>query len=1069
MRIVIDMQGAQRAQDDAVHQGSLGLVLALARMEAHELHLVMNSALPTRIAAIRAACAGLLPPGQLHCYDPLAPSAAQPAVELALPRAAAIAREYFIACLRPDVVLQTSLFEGYDDAAITSVSAFPMGALQAVLVHDGIFGAGSGGAPELQFMADKCAELREADLVLAWSGATAQSLCAMLELDADRLVLLGAVAPVTSPDWDVTARAVFAALSEARARAPLFAPGRKRRLAFVSPFPPERTGIADYAVQLLPALLAHFDIELVAHQSTVELPAELAGMRVREAAWFADNAHLYDQILYQFGNSAFHSHMFALLQDHPGVVVLHDFYLSNVLAYEQMTGDTPNAWAKALLLSHGYDALRASQVEGNHDGAMRAYPCNLEVLEAATGVIVHSEHAADLARQWYGPGATANWTVVPLPRSAPVAHDRLGARAALGIAPDAFVVCSFGYIAPGKQSHALVQAWIASSLHTDPECVLILVGANHSGQYGTEITEMIDAAGAGSGIRIAGWTDETAYHQYLQAADAGVQLRTSSRGETSAAVLDCLNYGLPTIVNANGSMAALPADSVFQLPDDFAPEALVRALEILRSDTGRRIALGVQAAALLETTHRPETCAVLYHAALDRALHAGRSGEAAMLQSLAELPGLLDDDATVRQLAVNLARAPGVLVQRQLLVDVTAIAQHDLMTGIERVVRTQLLELLRLQLPGVRVEPVYLSTEGNRWHYRYARNYAGRLLGIVWGGQIDQVVDVHAGDIFYSADYSAAAVSEAARAGVYAELRVRGVTLNFLVHDLLPVLRPEFFPSNSAQVHARWLNVIGAEADQLIAISAAVRQELSAWYDQHPPVRERQLTFGVLHHGADISHPVVSAGNDAAAWPVLAQLGAHPTFLMVGTIEPRKGHLQTIAAFEELWCRGVDAQLVIVGTEGWKGLPENERRTIPDIVSRLGRHGELGKRLFWLQGIDDDYLQQIYTASVCLLSPSEGEGFGLPLIEAARAGIYVIARDIPVFREVAQQGAYYFSGLDPANLADAIETWLALHAQGNVPAPAAMAWSTWSDNVRALLPLLDPAMGVEAGRAPPST
>jgi glycosyltransferase involved in cell wall biosynthesis len=519
-------------------------------------------------------------------------------------------------------------------------------------------------------------------------------------------------------------------------------------------------------------------------------------------------------------------------------------------------------------------------------------------------------------------------------------------------------------------------------------------------------------------------------------------------------VLDCMNYGLPTIVNANGSMAELPADSVFRLPDDFDPGALVEALEILRTDSGRRIALGVQAAALLDSKHRPEDSATFYHAALDRALLSERRGETALLKTLAALPGLLDDDAMVRQLAANLARVPGALVQRQLLIDVTAIAQHDLMTGIERVVRTQLLELLRIQLPGIRVEPIYLSTEGNRWHYRYARNYAGRLLGIVWSEQIDQVIDVHAGDIFYSADYSAAAVSEAARAGVYAEMRARGVAINFMVHDLLPVLRPEFFPSNSGQVHARWLNVIGTEADQIIAISAAVRQELSDWYEQHAPDRQTQLKMGVLHHGADISLPTLTVQDDALAWPLLEQFRAQPTFLMVGTIEPRKGHLQAIAAFEELWRRGIDAQLVIVGAEGWKGLPENERRTIPDIVMLLGRHPELGKRLFWLQGIDDNYLQQVYAASICLLSPSEGEGFGLPLIEAARMRLPVIARDIPVFREVAADSALYFSGLDAASLADAVATWLAAHAKGQAPSAQSMRWSTWRDNATELLVLL---------------
>jgi glycosyltransferase involved in cell wall biosynthesis len=175
---------------------------------------------------------------------------------------------------------------------------------------------------------------------------------------------------------------------------------------------------------------------------------------------------------------------------------------------------------------------------------------------------------------------------------------------------------------------------------------------------------------------------------------------------------------------------------------------------------------------------------------------------------------------------------------------------------------------------------------------------------------------------------------------------------------------------------------------------------------------------------------------------------------MVGTIEPRKGHLQALAAFEQLWQDGVDVNLVIVGNEGWKPLASADRRTIPQIVERLSRHPQLGRRLHWLQGLDDAALQQVYQASACLLQPSEGEGFGLPLIEAASHGLPLIVRDLPVFREVAGDAAHYFSGLDPAALAGAIRDWLALLADGRHPDARALRWLTWGENVRQLLAIL---------------
>ena len=292
-------------------------------------------------------------------------------------------------------------------------------------------------------------------------------------------------------------------------------------------------------------------------------------MPQRDVAWFEQNAGSFDQLIYQFGNSPFHSHMFALLEKHPGVVVLHDFYLSNVLAYEQITGAMPRGWIDALYHSHGYCAAQAALKPDGAEQAMTDYPCNLAVLQDASAVVVHSSHALELARSWYGPAAGRNWHVVPLPRSAPAALSREHARRSLGIAPGAFVVCSFGFIDARKLSHRLLEAWRASSLAANPACELVFVGANHGGAFGQQFLESIKAADAGQRIRIAGWTDEKVYVEYLQAADVGVQLRADSRGETSAAVLDCMNYGLATIANANGSMAALPADAIWKLDDEF--------------------------------------------------------------------------------------------------------------------------------------------------------------------------------------------------------------------------------------------------------------------------------------------------------------------------------------------------------------------------------------------------------------------------------------------------------------------------------------------------------------------
>jgi glycosyltransferase involved in cell wall biosynthesis len=141
----------------------------------------------------------------------------------------------------------------------------------------------------------------------------------------------------------------------------------------------------------------------------------------------------------------------------------------------------------------------------------------------------------------------------------------------------------------------------------------------------------------------------------------------------------------------------------------------------------------------------------------------------------------------------------------------------------------------------------------------------------------------------------------------------------------------------------------------------------------------------------------------------------------------------------------VDVNLIVVGAEGWRDLPRDMRRTIPEIVARLQSHHERGKRLFWLNGPSDEYLEKIYAASSCLIAVAEGEGFGLPLIEAARHGLPIIARDIRVFREVAGEHAFYFAAEKP-DLAQAIKDWLRLYRTGQHPNSAEIPKTTWAQS-----------------------
>jgi len=380
-----------------------------------------------------------------------------------------------------------------------------------------------------------------------------------------------------------------------------------------------------------------------------------------------------------------------------------------------------------------------------------------------------------------------------------------------------------------------------------------------------------------------------------------------------------------------------------------------------------------------------------------------------------------------------------------LLFDISAIVREDLKSGIQRVVRSQLLALLGHLQTNLRVEPVWLKKDHGQWRYHYARRYVSQLMSFPEDYLSDDPVDVSAGDVFFGADFFSHGVVDAASEGLYHSWRSKGVAINFQVYDLLPLMMPEHFPRFVDEAHAKWLSSVAQYADGVVCISRSVADELVEWLGAYSAPRERRLQIGWFHLGSDLENSVPTKGLPYSAGETLASLAARHSFLMVSTIEPRKGYAQTLDAFELLWKSGQDVNLVIVGKQGWMVEP---------LIKRLRNHPELGKRLFWLEGISDEYLEKTYSACTCLIAASEGEGFGLPLIEAARHKLPILARDIPVFREVARGHASYFGGKEPDDLANAIENWLALHAKNSHPKSDDMPWLTWAQSAERLKAVL---------------
>ncbi len=372
-----------------------------------------------------------------------------------------------------------------------------------------------------------------------------------------------------------------------------------------------------------------------------------------------------------------------------------------------------------------------------------------------------------------------------------------------------------------------------------------------------------------------------------------------------------------------------------------------------------------------------------------------------------------------------------------LFVDVSELALRQGQTGIQRVVR-EISRALLASPPDSVVELVYAAPSEP---YRYARTFADRLMGRKPASAPDAPIEPRPGDVFMGLDHAMNAVLE--HADELAAMRVAGVELCFVLNDTLPLSRPDWFPPDVSTTFKKWFETICRIGDRVACISQATEADARKWLDRLQVPRERWPKLGWFHLGADGA--VVDA-SDTAFIPeqrgVLERLSGTTSFLMVGTLEPRKGHAQAREAFNRLWAEGEDLVLVLVGRPGW----------MTDVIQRrIRHHDEFGQRLFWFMDANDALLDKLYATCTVLLAASEGEGFGLPLVEAARRGLPILCRDLPVFREVAGEYAMYFSGSDPLSLTDAVREWLTAYRSGETLSSLGMPWLTWDQSARGLL------------------
>ena len=365
------------------------------------------------------------------------------------------------------------------------------------------------------------------------------------------------------------------------------------RVAYYSPLPPARSGIADYSSLLLPALERRVDVVL-ARPNRPHPPADVA--------------------LFQLGNDPqWHGWIYEALRRRPGLVVLHEVSLHNLVAGLTLGRGDRDGYLDAVEHEGGGEArmhaeralagLEAPLWEAQPD----RFPLIREALDLAEGVLVHSEYAEGTVRAAGFAGPVHRVAYPALPVTA-----RADALLPKGRSP---VIGSLGKLNSAKRIPQLLHAY-SRLLRLFPKALLVLAG---DGVGDRAMHIRLEALGfeAGRDVLLRGYVPTEEFSALVSGCDVCVSLRGPTLGETSASAIAALAAGTPLVVSDVGWFSELP-DSVAAkvAPDEWEIDHLAAVLALLASDTEFRRMMGSAGRAFVQRELGVERAADGYAAAL---------------------------------------------------------------------------------------------------------------------------------------------------------------------------------------------------------------------------------------------------------------------------------------------------------------------------------------------------------------------------------------------------------------------------------------------------------------------
>jgi glycosyltransferase involved in cell wall biosynthesis len=348
------------------------------------------------------------------------------------------------------------------------------------------------------------------------------------------------------------------------------------RLAWFSPLPPARSGIAGYSADLVPRLAPAHAIDCFSAEN------------VRDFLWKA-RRDPYDLVVYQLGNAPCHDYMWGYLAAFPGLVVLHDARLHQSRARALLQQERFDDYRREFWYDHP-EAPRdfvEYAVAGLGGPIYYCWPMLRVVLRTARLVAVHNARVAADLREAF-PGTAIEAVHLGTAPPAADASARARVRAGLGVREEAVLLAAFGKITAEKRIGAIFRAFDAVA--GERRDVHLLLAGDASDYPALERER--SASAYAPRVHITGYLPDEAVGDYLAAADACLCLRWPTALETSASWLQCLAAARPTVISDLAHLADIPTlDPRSRRPSHASAEPVAMAIDLIDEDESLRLAM----------------------------------------------------------------------------------------------------------------------------------------------------------------------------------------------------------------------------------------------------------------------------------------------------------------------------------------------------------------------------------------------------------------------------------------------------------------------------------------------